>query len=56
METNNLLKTAISQIATNPQNALQIFQQILAENSQQPDALHGIGVLLCNDKQLAKAA
>lgn len=56
METNNLLKTAISQIATNPQNALQIFQQILAENSQQPDALHGIGVLLFNDKQFAKSA
>lgn len=51
-----LLKSAISQITTNPQNALQNFQQILTENPQQPDALHGIGVLLSNDKQFSKAA
>lgn len=51
-----LLKSAISQITTNPQNALQIFQQILAENPQQPDALHGISELLFRDKQFAKAA
>lgn len=31
----NLLNAAISQIATNPQNSLQIFQQILMENPQQ---------------------
>lgn len=51
-----LLNSAVSQISTNPQNALQIFQQILAENPQQPDALHGISELLFRDKQFAKAA
>lgn len=51
-----LLNTAISQIATNPQNALQIFQQILSQTPQQQYALHGIGVLLFNDKQFAKSA